>query len=124
MRAAIIEAEVREEVMTEMEEQMREMEARHAKMLLREVERNDMKMDAKIEMLEKEKEDLLERLKSLKNQTIPFNTPSRLANKSGVSPYRRYSLSIKSPKTPGGPLRDVSNVLIIRLFLELTRWFI
>ena len=38
MRAAIIEAEVREEVMTEMEEQMREMEARHAKMLLREVE--------------------------------------------------------------------------------------
>ena len=53
MRAAIIEAEVREEVMTEMEEQMREMEARHAKMLLREVERNDMKMDAKIEMLQR-----------------------------------------------------------------------
>ena len=67
----------------------------------------DRAKDAKIEMLEKEKEDLLERLKSLKNQTIPFNTPSRLANKSGVSPYRRYSLSIKSPKTPGGPLRDV-----------------
>lgn len=53
MRAAIIEAEVREEVMTVMEERMRIMEARHAKMLLREVERNEMKMDAKIDMLQK-----------------------------------------------------------------------
>ncbi|CAL1696259.1 unnamed protein product [Somion occarium] len=53
MRSAIIEAEIREEVMSEMEERMRMMEARHAKLLLREVERNEMKMDAKIDMLQK-----------------------------------------------------------------------
>ncbi|KAK7694279.1 hypothetical protein QCA50_001460 [Cerrena zonata] len=53
MRAAIIEAEVREEIMSEMEERMRVMEARHTKMLLREVERNEMKMDAKIDMLQR-----------------------------------------------------------------------
>lgn len=64
--------------------------------------------DAKIEMLEREKEDLQERLRSLKNQTMTFNTPGKTGNDSGISPFRRHILSMKSPKTPGGPLRDVS----------------
>lgn len=64
--------------------------------------------DAKIEMLEKEKEDLQERLKMLKTQSQGFNTPSRVVNNSGISPMHRHILSMKSPKTPGGPLRDMS----------------
>ncbi|KAI0318991.1 P-loop containing nucleoside triphosphate hydrolase protein [Amylostereum chailletii] len=51
MRAAVIEAETREEVMHEMEERMLEMEKMFARRLMNEVEQNEMKMDAKIDML-------------------------------------------------------------------------
>ncbi|CDO73312.1 hypothetical protein BN946_scf185008.g74 [Trametes cinnabarina] len=66
--------------------------------------------DARIELLEKEKEDLLERLKSTKNQSGIFGTPGRLVNASNMSPMHRQllNMSFKSPKTPGGPLRDLS----------------
>ncbi|EPQ56284.1 hypothetical protein GLOTRDRAFT_115600 [Gloeophyllum trabeum ATCC 11539] len=67
--------------------------------------------DAKIELLENEKEELLERIKSLKSAMNAATTPSRfanLSNMSGVSPMRRHVLSFKSPKTPGGPLRELS----------------
>ncbi|OJT11389.1 hypothetical protein TRAPUB_12084 [Trametes pubescens] len=66
--------------------------------------------DARLELLEKEKEDLLERLKSLKNQSGIFGTPGRRASGSNMSPLHRQllNLSFKSPKTPGGPLRDLS----------------
>ncbi|KAI0072304.1 hypothetical protein K474DRAFT_413030 [Panus rudis PR-1116 ss-1] len=63
--------------------------------------------DAKIELLEKEKEDLQERLRSLKNQSMAFNTPNKTIGTPGISPANRR-LSLKSPKTPGGPLRDLS----------------
>ena len=66
--------------------------------------------DARIELLEKEKEDLMERLRSARNQSGIFGTPGRAANGSGMSPLHRQllNMSLKSPKTPGGPLRDVS----------------
>ncbi|KAH9951077.1 hypothetical protein B0H21DRAFT_855438 [Amylocystis lapponica] len=66
--------------------------------------------DAKIEALEQEREDLLERVKSLKNHSMTFNTPGKLSNIDGVSPMHRqiFAMSMKSPKTPGGPLRDLS----------------
>ncbi|KAI0366979.1 hypothetical protein BV20DRAFT_951123 [Pilatotrama ljubarskyi] len=66
--------------------------------------------DARIELLEKEKEDLLERLKSMKSNSGIFGTPGRLANASNMSPMHRQllNMSFKSPKTPGGPLRDLS----------------
>ncbi|KAI9064084.1 hypothetical protein FKP32DRAFT_1625808 [Trametes sanguinea] len=66
--------------------------------------------DARIELLEKEKEDLLERLKTVKNQSGIFGTPGRLVNASNMSPMHRQllNMSFKSPKTPGGPLRDLS----------------
>ena len=66
--------------------------------------------DARIELLEKEREDLLERLKSTKERSFAFNSPARLASGSGMSPLHRQllNMSLKSPKTPGGPLRDVS----------------
>ncbi|KAI0067955.1 kinesin-domain-containing protein [Artomyces pyxidatus] len=51
MRSAIVEAETREEVMREMEERMHEMEKMFARRLMNEVEQNEMKMDAKIDML-------------------------------------------------------------------------
>ncbi|KAH8103946.1 hypothetical protein BXZ70DRAFT_923662 [Cristinia sonorae] len=67
--------------------------------------------DSKIELLEREKEDLQERLKALRSNTAPtLSTPHKLHNGSGISPMHRQMLamSFKSPKTPGGPLRDLS----------------
>ncbi|KAI0692519.1 hypothetical protein BC835DRAFT_1508673 [Cytidiella melzeri] len=63
--------------------------------------------DTKIEMLEQERDDLLERLKTLKSNT--FSTPGKTLG-GGISPMHRHilNLSFKSPKTPGGPLRDLS----------------
>ncbi|KIK98327.1 hypothetical protein PAXRUDRAFT_823970 [Paxillus rubicundulus Ve08.2h10] len=51
MRCAIVEAETREEVMKEMEGRMRAVERTYAQRLMSEVERNERKMDAKIDML-------------------------------------------------------------------------
>jgi kinesin family protein 20 len=51
MRCAIIEAETREEVMQEMEERMRNMERMYMKRIMDEIEQNEKKMDAKIDML-------------------------------------------------------------------------
>ena len=51
MRCAMTEAETREEVMEEMEERMRNMERRYMKRITDEVEMNERKMDAKIDML-------------------------------------------------------------------------
>ena len=66
--------------------------------------------DTKIEMLEREKEELLERNKALRMTFNDMNTPNKLVNASGISPIHRQvlSMSIRMPKTPGGPLRDVS----------------
>lgn len=51
MRCVIVEAETREDVMKEMEERMREIEKTYSQRLMSEVERNERKMDAKIDML-------------------------------------------------------------------------
>ena len=51
MHCAITEAETREEVMEEMEERMRNMEKMYLKRITDEVEMNERKMDAKIDML-------------------------------------------------------------------------
>ncbi|KIK26563.1 hypothetical protein PISMIDRAFT_8906 [Pisolithus microcarpus 441] len=51
IRCAVVEAETREEVIKEMEERMREVERTYAQRLMSEVERNERKMDAKIDML-------------------------------------------------------------------------
>ncbi|KAL0950760.1 hypothetical protein HGRIS_007528 [Hohenbuehelia grisea] len=51
LKCAIIEADTREEVMQEMEERMHQMERVHARRLMSEVERNEMKTDAKIDFL-------------------------------------------------------------------------
>ncbi|EIN03865.1 hypothetical protein PUNSTDRAFT_77359 [Punctularia strigosozonata HHB-11173 SS5] len=71
----------------------------------------DKAKDAKIEVLEKEKEELLERVKSLRSAAaVGASTPNRLANLSTISPMHRHalSMSIHFPKTPGGPLRDLT----------------
>ena len=66
--------------------------------------------DMKIEMLEREKEELLERNRALRMNFNDMNTPNKLVNSSGISPIHRQvlSMSIRVPKTPGGPLCDVS----------------
>ncbi|KAG6866876.1 hypothetical protein C0991_008813 [Blastosporella zonata] len=51
MRCAVIEAETREEVMREMEERMRNMEEIYSRRLEKELEQNELKTDAKIDML-------------------------------------------------------------------------
>ncbi|KAJ3917416.1 hypothetical protein F5877DRAFT_44671 [Lentinula edodes] len=70
----------------------------------------DKAKDAKIEMLEQENEALSERIKALRMTMNDFNTPSKMINNSGISPMHRraLSMSIRAPKTPGGPLRDMS----------------
>jgi len=71
--------------------------------------------DTKIEMLEKEKEDLLERVKMLRNTMNEMGSPNRLVNGSGISPIHRQvlSMSMRAPRTPGAPLRDVSVLAIV-----------
>ena len=64
--------------------------------------------DTKIEMLEMEKEELTERVKALRLAMAETNTPGKIINSSGISPVQRHVLSIRTPKTPGGPLREVS----------------
>ncbi|CAA7258737.1 unnamed protein product [Cyclocybe aegerita] len=51
MRCAVIEAETREEVTREMEERMRTMEALYSRRMMAEFEQNELKTDAKIDML-------------------------------------------------------------------------
>ena len=66
--------------------------------------------DARIEMLERERDDLLDRVKTLRASATEMATPSKVVNMSGISPIHRHvlSMSMKAPKTPGKPLRDVS----------------
>ncbi len=70
----------------------------------------DRARDAKIELLEKEKEDLQELLNSLKHEGAGWSTPGRFSDASGISQIHRQMLNmtLKTPKTPGAPLRDVS----------------
>ncbi|KAE9397790.1 hypothetical protein BT96DRAFT_883573 [Gymnopus androsaceus JB14] len=70
----------------------------------------DKAKDTKIEMLEQENEALSERIKALRLTMNDFNTPSKIINNSVISPMHRraISMSIRAPKTPGGPLRDMS----------------
>src|SRR6266702_2322476 len=77
----------------------------------------DRVRDAKIELLEKEKEDLQERLSDMKQEVVGWNTPSKFGNASGISPVHRQvlNMTLKTPKTPGAPLRDVSFSLLFNL---------
>ncbi|KIK70421.1 hypothetical protein GYMLUDRAFT_32426 [Collybiopsis luxurians FD-317 M1] len=53
MRCALVEAEVRDEVMMEMETRMAEMEDMYTRRLAREIEQHEAKTDAKIDMLQR-----------------------------------------------------------------------
>ncbi|KAG7094132.1 hypothetical protein E1B28_007744 [Marasmius oreades] len=72
----------------------------------------DKAKDVRIEMLEKENEGLAERIKAMRITMNDFtmNTPGRSANYSNISPIHRQvlAMALKTPKTPGGPLRDMS----------------
>ncbi|KAJ7879992.1 hypothetical protein B0H14DRAFT_2708159 [Mycena olivaceomarginata] len=70
----------------------------------------DAAKDAKIDMLEKEREELLERNKALRSTVNEMSTPNKVYNTSGISPIHRQvlSMSMRAPRTPGGPLRDMS----------------
>ncbi|KAJ7117849.1 hypothetical protein C8R44DRAFT_832392 [Mycena epipterygia] len=71
----------------------------------------ELAKDAKIDMLEREREDLLERNKALRTTVTDMGTPTGKAfNMSGISPIHRQvlSMSVRAPRTPGGPLRDMS----------------
>ena len=70
----------------------------------------DTAKDNRIEMLERERDDLLQRVQVLRG--VANNTPSKTMNgaaiASAASPFHRQMISMLSPKTPG-PLRDVSD---------------
>ena len=69
----------------------------------------DKAKDMRIEVLEKEKEELLERNRALRMTMTEMNSPSKVINGSGISPIHRHvlSMSIRGPRTPGGPLKEV-----------------
>ena len=69
----------------------------------------DKAKDTRIEVLEREKEELLERVRALRNSNVGMMTPHRVVSGSGISPIHRHvlSMSLKTPKTPGAPLKDV-----------------
>jgi DNA repair exonuclease SbcCD ATPase subunit len=70
----------------------------------------DAAKDQRIETLEKDKEQLQARIKALRSSSFEMATPNKGSNLSGISPIHRQvlSMSIRAPKTPGGPLKDVS----------------
>ena len=71
----------------------------------------DVAKDNRIGMLEREREDLLKRIQVLRDAVN--GTPSKVMNgvpvPSAASPLYRPMVSMLSPKTPGAPLRDVSD---------------
>ena len=69
----------------------------------------DKAKDSRIEVLEREKEELLERVRALKSSNAEMATPHRVISTSGISPIHRHvlSMSLRTPKTPGAPLKDV-----------------
>jgi phage host-nuclease inhibitor protein Gam len=74
----------------------------------------DKAKDAKVDMLEREKEELFERIQALRMTVTEMGTPSKMINNtSGISPIHRQalSMSMRAPKTPGGPLQDVCEVI-------------
>ncbi|KAJ6514991.1 hypothetical protein C8R47DRAFT_1190230 [Mycena vitilis] len=75
----------------------------------------DLAKDAKIDMLERDREDLLERNKALRTTFTEMGTPGKAYNMSGISPIHRQvlAMSIRAPRTPGGPLRDVRRLLVM-----------
>ncbi|XP_006461923.1 hypothetical protein AGABI2DRAFT_222948 [Agaricus bisporus var. bisporus H97] len=66
--------------------------------------------ETRIELLEKEREELLERNKALRLTMNEMATPHKIMNTSGISPIHRQvlSMSLRAPRTPGPPLRDLS----------------
>jgi hypothetical protein len=70
--------------------------------------------DTKIEMLEREKEELLERNRALRMTFNEMSTPNKVINTSGISPIHRQvlSMSFRAPRTPGAPLRDVCSSIM------------
>ncbi|KAJ3518259.1 hypothetical protein NMY22_g13770 [Coprinellus aureogranulatus] len=70
----------------------------------------DKVKDARIEMLEQERDELLERNKALRMTYNEIATPNKRVNSSMISPIHRHvlSMSIKAPRTPGAPLKDLS----------------
>ncbi|PPQ63099.1 hypothetical protein CVT24_005810 [Panaeolus cyanescens] len=70
----------------------------------------DKAKDLRIDMLLREKEELVERNKALRLTFNEMSTPHKVYNTSNISPIHRQvlNMSIKAPRTPGAPLRDMS----------------
>ncbi|KAF7308937.1 PACT-coil-coil domain-containing protein [Mycena kentingensis (nom. inval.)] len=72
----------------------------------------ELARETKIEILERERDDLLARNAALRGGVSFSNaiTPNKLNNTSNISPIHRHvlSMSMRMPRTPGGPLRDMS----------------
>lgn len=76
----------------------------------------DKAKDTKLEILEKENEELHERIKALRSTAHEFGTPGKVMNMSGISPMHRQvlAMNVRTPRTPGAPLKDVSFSFILR----------
>ena len=67
-------------------------------------------------MLEKENQQLMNQLRSSRELPSYSATPRKELAMSGLSPLHRQliNLSLRTPITPGGPLRDVSLHVFLR----------
>ncbi|KAL5492538.1 hypothetical protein ACEPAI_3985 [Sanghuangporus weigelae] len=69
----------------------------------------DKARESRINLLEKENQELLEQLRAARDPSY-YATPHRNPSMSGLSPMHRrlINLSLRTPKTPGEPLRNAS----------------
>lgn len=103
MRSAVVEAETREEVMREMEERISEIEKRFARRLMNEVELNEMRMDAKIDMLHR--------------SGVIGKTPSKVGlppHKSGESDVRNWGTEAFPEESGSSEDDHVDNLASLR----------
>ncbi|KAI0001801.1 P-loop containing nucleoside triphosphate hydrolase protein [Russula vinacea] len=100
MRSAVVEAETREEVMREMEERIGEIEKRFTRRLMNEVELNEMRMDAKIDMLHR--------------SGVIGKTPGKVGSKSGKSDTRDSDTDELPEITDSSEDDQVDNLTAVR----------
>ncbi|KAG9314627.1 hypothetical protein JVU11DRAFT_5432 [Chiua virens] len=130
MRCAIVEAETREEVMEEMEERMRAVERTYAVRLMSEVEHNERKTDAKIDMLHRAgllgttrshpwhriqrsecEEDSAQEHETYAKSEIPSSPLSGKGNNTAVTKTMEYG-SVQPKTSLPGKANDNANAIV------------
>lgn len=119
MRCAITEAETREEVMEEMEERMRNMEKMYLKRITNEVEMNERRMDAKIDMLHRTG---LLGSGAVSEEEEEYVSDSNIRCGSARSSCRRVKRRIMLPITCPRTMNTTTRNGLLPLWIASQRW--